>query len=65
MKTYLTPLAIIIGSIIISVGLYLAITSEERAKFKFCVESYSKSFPDAPLEENKKLCKKLQGYGKL
>ena len=61
MKTYLTPLAIIIGSIIISVSLYLAITSEQRAKFKACVDSYSQSYPKAPLEETKQLCKKLQG----
>lgn len=63
MKTYLTPLAIIIGSIIISVSLYLAITSEERTKFKFCVENYSN--PDFTLEETKQLCRELQGYGKL
>ena len=61
MKTYLTPLAVIIGSIIISVSLYLAITSEQRTKFKTCVDHYSETYPDAPLEENKKLCKKLQG----
>ncbi len=63
MKTYLTPLAIIIGSIIISVGLYLAITSEERAKFKFCVETYSS--PEDSLEETKQLCKELRQYGNL
>jgi|9_EtaG_2_1085328.scaffolds.fasta_scaffold24064_1 hypothetical protein len=60
MKDYLTPLAIIVGSIIISISVYLALTSERREKFNHCVESYSKRFPNAPLEENKKLCKALQ-----
>ena len=62
MKDYLTPLAIIVGSIIISISVYLALTSERRAKFNHCVESYSKNFPKAPLEENKKLCKALQNH---
>ena len=38
MKNYLTPLAILVGSVIISVSLYLAITSEQRAQFNWCVE---------------------------
>ena len=62
MKNYLTPLAIIVGSIIISISVYLALTSERRAQFNHCVESYSKQFPNAPLEENKKLCKALQNH---
>ena len=57
MKNYLTPLAILVGSIIISISVYLALTSERRAKFNHCVESNLKQFPNAPLEETKKLCK--------
>tara|TARA_R110002012_G_scaffold58815_1_gene152938 strand:+ start:540 stop:734 length:195 start_codon:yes stop_codon:yes gene_type:complete len=64
MKNYLTPLAILIGSIIISISVYLAITSEQRAKFNYCVESYSKNFPKAPLEETKNLCKELRNLNK-
>ena len=60
MKTYLTPLAILVGSIIISISVYLAMTSEERARFNYCVESYSKKYKTAPLEENKKLCRAIR-----
>lgn len=60
MKTYLTPLAILVGSIIISVSVYFAITSEERARFNHCFENLSKKYPDASLEDTKKLCKNLQ-----
>ena len=63
MKNYLTPLAILVGSVIISVSLYLAITSEQRAQFNWCVESYSKNHPEAPLKETKDLCKVLQHHG--
>jgi len=63
MKTYLTPLAILVGSVIISVSLYLAITSEQRAQFNWCVESYSKTLPEAPLKETKELCRTLQHHG--
>ena len=60
MKTYLTPLAILVGSIIVSVGVYLAITSNERSQFNHCVEILSKKYSEAPLEQTKKLCKNLQ-----
>tara|TARA_Y100000389_G_C17034803_1_gene305209 strand:+ start:299 stop:493 length:195 start_codon:yes stop_codon:yes gene_type:complete len=60
MKTYLIPLAILVGSIIVSVGVYLAITSNERSRFNHCLEMYSEKFPEAPLEQTKKLCKNLQ-----
>tara|TARA_B100000575_G_C22538536_1_gene345951 strand:- start:152 stop:346 length:195 start_codon:yes stop_codon:yes gene_type:complete len=60
MKNYLTPLAILLGSIIISISVYLAITSEERATFNYCVETNSKKYKTAPLEETKKLCRALQ-----
>ena len=60
MKNYLTPIAILIGSIIISVSVYLAITSKERARFNYCVETNSKKYSEAPLEETKKLCRALQ-----
>ena len=60
MKNYLTPIAILIGSIIISVSVYLAITSKERAQFNYCVETNSKKYPEAPLKETKKLCRALQ-----
>ena len=60
MKTYLIPLAILVGYIIISIGVYLAITSNERSRFNHCLEILSKKYPDAPLEQTKKLCKNLQ-----
>ena len=60
MKTYLTPLAILVGSIIISISFYLAITSKERVKFNYCVEMYSKNYPKAPLEKSKDICKELR-----
>jgi hypothetical protein len=60
MKNYLTPLAILVGSIIISISVYLAITSNERSRFNHCVEMYSKKYSEAPLEQTKKICKNLQ-----
>tara|TARA_B100000927_G_C16201967_1_gene363920 strand:+ start:112 stop:315 length:204 start_codon:yes stop_codon:yes gene_type:complete len=67
MKTYLTPLAIIIGSIIISISLYLAITSKERAQFNWCVDTHAKADPkDKKVRsEAKELCKTLQHLGKM
>ena len=63
MKSYLTPLSILVGSVIISVSLYLAITSEQRAQFNWCVESYTRTMPEAPLKETKDLCRALQNHG--
>ena len=60
MKNYLTPLAILVGSIIISISVYLAITSNERSRFNHCLEMYSEKFPKAPLEKTKELCKNIQ-----
>mgnify|MGYP005642302331 CR=1 FL=1 len=58
MKTYLIPLAILVGSIIISVSVYFAITSKERIRFNHCVETYSKN-SSAPLKETKNFCKTI------
>jgi len=56
MKNYLTPLAILVGSIIITVGIYLAITSNDRARFNYCMEQNSKKYPKASKKEVKELC---------
>ena len=38
MKDYLIPIAIIIGAIIISATVYMAITAQDRNKMKACLE---------------------------
>ena len=59
MKNYLTPLAIIIGAIIISVTTYVALTKPQqdmiKKKMDVCIESYLVYFQVKSLKELAKI----------
>jgi hypothetical protein len=55
-KDYLTPLAIVVGAIIISVGIYLGLTSKDRKAFNECVKYYTEFDPGMSELQIKVLC---------
>ena len=59
MKNYLTPLAILVGAIIISITTYVALTKPQqdliRKKMDVCIESYLVYFQVKSLEELAKI----------
>ena len=59
MKTYLTPLAILVGSIIISITTYVALTKPQqdmiKKKMDVCIESYLVYFQVKSLKELAKI----------
>jgi len=59
MKTYLTPLAILVGAIIISVTTYVALTKPQqdmiKKKMDVCIESYLVYFQVKSLKELAKI----------
>ena len=59
MKNYVTPLAILIGAIIISVTTYVALTKPEqdmiKKKMDVCIESYLVYFQVKSLKELAKI----------
>jgi len=59
MKTYLTPLAILVGAIIISITTYVALTKPQqdmiKKKMDVCIESYLVYFQVKSLKELAKI----------
>jgi hypothetical protein len=59
MKNYLTPLAILVGAIIISITTYVALTKPQqdliRKKMDVCIENYLVYFQVKSLEELAKI----------
>ena len=41
MKEYLIPLSIIIGAIIVSISIYIAVTEHDRKAYEICMENIS------------------------
>ena len=58
-KDYLIPLAIVIGAIIISVGIYLGLTSKDKKAFQQCVEYYTEFDPSMSELQIKVLCNRV------
>ena len=66
MKNLTIPLAIIVGSIIISISIYFSITNEKRMQFKICMNSYlsgAQTKKDINYNEFKKDVKELCKLG--
>lgn len=59
-KDYLIPSAILVGSIIIAIAIYLGTTAKERKQFKFCMESNAEAYKNVPKKDVEMLCKNLQ-----
>lgn len=59
-KNYIIPTAIIIGSIIISVGIYKGLTFKPRMAIKECIKS-DKSYPRMKAQE---ICKYRVYFGR-
>lgn len=59
-KNYTTPLAIIIGAIVIGLSIYYGLTLEFRSDLKQCIKNYSASYPDQTRKQVKNLCMDLR-----
>lgn len=58
-KEYLTPLAIVVGAIIIAVGIYLGLTADDKKqsqRYKECVEYYTENDPAMSKQQIKIRC---------